>query len=398
MGDRRWEVVALLWLAYFLHQADKQIYSVVLSPLSRDLGLSGYEAGLVASIFSLVVAVVSPLAGALGDLWPRHRVILWAVAIWSLATAGTAGVSSLAPLLLVRSVLMPAAESFYPPVSHALLAAWHDRTRALAISLHQTAQYAGPIASGYLSGWIAQQAGWRASFAVFGLAGMVLAALMAWRFVPPPASAAPAGSLFAGFRQCWASAAVRRIGLAFAAVLFVTVGYSTWAPTIFARQFGLSLAAAGFHSAAWSSGAAMAGALTGGALSDWLFRRGRPRMELQAIALLAAAPFIWTLGAAGSFLAAAGSLAAAGFFRGIYEGTLAVSLYDHVPPAHRSSAAAVVLLLANLLAAPSSAILGRIADTANLNQAVSALSALFLLASFILWRASRIRPLAGAAE
>lgn len=389
---RSWEVVVLLWVAYFLHQADKQIYSVVLTPLSRDLGLSGYQAGLVASIFSIVVAVASPLAGALGDRWPRHRVILFAVAAWSLATLGTASVSSIGPLLLLRSAMLPAAESFYPPVSHALLASWHDRSRALAISIHQTAQYAGPIASGFLSGWIAERAGWRASFAIFGAAGLVLAAVMAWRLIAPPGVQPASGPLFAGFRECWASPQIRVIGLAFASVLFVTVGYSTWAPTIFARQFGLGLSSAGFHSSAWSSGAAMAGALAGGALSDWLARKNVARTRLQAIALLLAAPFLWTLGKASTFTAAAASLAAAGFLRGIYEGTLAVSLYDHVSARYRSSAAAVVLLLANLLAAPSSAVLGWISDRADLNQAVSWLSVFFVMAAALLWFDARVKP------
>ena len=38
----RWEVVAMLWAAYFLHQADRRIFSVVLEPVRADLGLSGY--------------------------------------------------------------------------------------------------------------------------------------------------------------------------------------------------------------------------------------------------------------------------------------------------------------------------------------------------------------------
>lgn len=52
-------------------------------------------------------------------------------------------------------------------------------------------------------------------------------------------------ALFAGFRFCFCDAAVRRIGLAFAAVLFVSVGFGTWAPTYFIREYDLSLSQAG---------------------------------------------------------------------------------------------------------------------------------------------------------
>ena len=88
----------------------------------------------------------------------------------------------------------------------------------------------------------------------------------------------------------------------------------------------------------------------------------------QAVALLCAVPFLWMLGTAQTLPLANVALFGAGFFRGSYEGTLAVALYDLVGPKQRSSAAAVVLLLANLLSAPSAALLGWIADHADLNR------------------------------
>ena len=154
---RRWEVVAMLWCAYVLYQADKQIYAVVLPLIRSEMGLSGYEAGLVNSAFTVVSAILAPLAGAYGDRWPKHRVLVAAVAIWSVATMLTGLVSSLVLLFIVRSILFAGAEAFYPPVSHAYLAEVHTRTRALAISIHQTAQNAGPLVSGVLAGWLAER-------------------------------------------------------------------------------------------------------------------------------------------------------------------------------------------------------------------------------------------------
>ena len=181
------------------------------------------------------------------------------------------------------------------------------------------------------------------------------------------------------------------MGFAFAAVLFVSVGYGTFAPTIFAKQFGLSLSQAGLQTTLWSSVSAMAGALAGGWISDRHAALGRSRFEPQAVALLCAVPFLWMLGAAQTLVVANIALFGAGFFRGSYEGTLAVALYDHVGPQQRSSAAAVVLLLANLLSAPSSALLGWIADRTELNRTVSLLSFCFVIAAAILWYASRLR-------
>ncbi len=383
---RRWEVVAMLWFAYVLYQADKQIYAVVLPLVRAEMGLSGYEAGLVNSAFTVVSAILAPLAGAFGDRWPKHRVLILAVAIWSVATMLTGFATSLALLLLIRAVLFAGAESFYPPVSHAYLAEQHTTTRALAISIHQTAQNAGPLVSGLLAGWLAEKFGWRIGFMAFGVPGLLLSV---WMYLRMPASgiSSKGSALLAGFAYCFKIDAVRRLGFAFAAVLFVLIGYSTWAPTLFGTQFGLSVAQAGFQTSFWSSIASMAGALIGGLTADRMVRRGYRRVSLQAAFLLAGAPFLWWLGSASNLMEAVWALSGVGLFRGMYEATIAVTLYDYVPPQYRSSAAAVVLLLANLLAAPSAAVLGWLGDQSHLTTSIRLLSILFVLAAGILFSA-----------
>ncbi len=390
MPRYRWEVVLILWCAYALHQADKQIYSVVLRPIQADLHLTGYQAGLIATLFTLTVALLSPLAGALGDRFPKHRILTLAVAIWSAGTLLTGLTQGLVLMIFARSFLTGGAESAYPPVSHALLAGHHSTTRAFAISIHQTAQYAGPIATGFIAGWIAEHYGWRAGFLLFGALGLVLSLVMHFRLRDAAGTVPPRQPLFSGFVECLRIPAVRRIGLAFAAVLFVSLGYNTWVPTLFGRQFGLTLSQAGFYSALAGNGAAMLGALTGGVLSDRFAARGRSRFDLQSISLLCAAPFVVLLGTVQTLAPALAALAGIGFFRGIYEGTIAVTLYDFVKPEHRSAAAAIVLVIANFLAAPSSALLGYVGDHAPLNTAIGCLAVLFPVAAGILYSARRL--------
>ena len=376
----------MLWCAYVFYQADKQIYAVVLPLIRSEMGLSGYEAGMVNSAFTVVSAILAPLAGAYGDRWPKHRVLIAAVTIWSVATMLTGLVSSLALLLLVRAVMFAGAEAFYPPVSHAYLAEVHTKTRAVAISIHQTAQNAGPLVSGLLAGWLAEKFGWRMGFMAFGVPGLLLSV---WMYLRMPASgtSSKGSALLGGFVHCFKIDAVRRLGFAFAAVLFVLIGYSTGAPTLFGQQFGLSVAQAGFQTSFWSSIASMAGALIGGLTADRMVQRGYRRVTLQAAFLVAGAPFLWWLGSAHGLVEAVWALSGVGLFRGMYEATIAVTLYDYVPAEYRSSAAAVVLLLANLLAAPSSALLGWLGDQSQLTTSIRLLSILFLVAAGILFSA-----------
>lgn len=44
----KWEVLALLWVAYLLNQADRQVFNVVLPLIREDLGLSDVAIGSIA--------------------------------------------------------------------------------------------------------------------------------------------------------------------------------------------------------------------------------------------------------------------------------------------------------------------------------------------------------------
>jgi len=46
-GVYKWELVALLWFAFFLNQGDRQIYNVVLPLIGPDLNLDAVQLGLV---------------------------------------------------------------------------------------------------------------------------------------------------------------------------------------------------------------------------------------------------------------------------------------------------------------------------------------------------------------
>lgn len=43
----KWEVLALLWVAYLLNQADRQVFNVVLPLIREDLGLSDVAVGTI---------------------------------------------------------------------------------------------------------------------------------------------------------------------------------------------------------------------------------------------------------------------------------------------------------------------------------------------------------------
>src|SRR5947209_791367 len=90
--DRR-AILALLTALNFLNYIDRAVVSAVIEPMSKELGLSNFQAGLLNSAFLIGYFATSPLFGARADKSARKGLIALGVAIWSLATvaSGLAG-------------------------------------------------------------------------------------------------------------------------------------------------------------------------------------------------------------------------------------------------------------------------------------------------------------------
>src|SRR5882757_6115726 len=141
----RWELLLWLWLAFFFHQADRQVFNVLLPVLGKELSLSAVQLGLVGSVFIATNALMVPIAGFLGDVWPRKRIVAGSLFAWSLATLCTGFGGGLMSFVTVRGVATAAGEAFYFPSAVAMLTAEHTATRARALSLFQTSVYVGIV-------------------------------------------------------------------------------------------------------------------------------------------------------------------------------------------------------------------------------------------------------------
>ena len=72
----KWEVLALLWMAYLLNQADRQVFNTVLPAIRDALDLTDTSVGLIATIFNLCYAFMVPLGGWAGDRFSRKWEII----------------------------------------------------------------------------------------------------------------------------------------------------------------------------------------------------------------------------------------------------------------------------------------------------------------------------------
>lgn len=358
----KWQLLALLFFTFFLHQGDRAIFGVVLSSIKADLLLTDAQMGLVGSALFFTLALLVPVAGFLGDIWSRKWIITISLIFWSGATMVTGAARGLASLILFRSIATAGGESFYAPSAYSLLAVFHKKTRAFALAIHQSSLYVGVITSGFLGGYIAERWGWRSAFYVFGFAGIALGiVLMMWLKDAPRDHSDGKGrvGLREAFGVVFRTKTAWLLTTGFVAIVFVNNAYIVWAPNFVQQKFNLSLTVAGGYSMLYHHMAAMVGVLIGGRLSDaMVVSRRHFRLELQTVSMLLGAPMIFLLGYSGTLAATWLSMAAMGFCRGLYEANTHASLFDVIAPRYRASAVGVMTTMGFLAGSVSPLLMG----------------------------------------
>lgn len=382
-GFYRWELLGLLWIAFFLHQGDRQIYNSVIPLVKADLGLDDVALGLVATIFTLVYGLLVPVAGFVGDRLPRKWIVVVSLLVFSTGTLLSGLASGLVMLIVFRSVTTGGGEAFFYPSATSLLAQFHERTRAFALGVLQTGLYVGITASGWIAGYLGEHYGWRTAFLTFGGAGLVWAGVVSWRLENTPQIRIAGAAERVPLREVLAYVARRPtvwlLSVAFGAQVFVNVGYLTWTPTFLHERFDLSLADAGLYSMAYHHLMAFVGVLGGGWLADrWSRRWPAVRIGANCAGLLLGAPFIYWLGQSPTAGASYAALALFGLFRGVYDSNLFASLYDVVEPRLRASATGLMLAFAFVVGSSAPTILGWMKSRVGLSAGISSLAWCYL--------------------
>jgi MFS family permease len=226
--------------------ADRQAIFSVFPLLKAEMGLSDVQLGIVGASFMWVYAAAAPLAGIAGDRFRRKTVIIGGLIFWSLITIATA-LSTRYPHLVIFRALEGFGEAFYFPASMSLLSDYHGGdTRSRAMSIHQSSVYAGTIAGGTVAGILGQYYGWRSSFYLFGVLGVILAILLlgwlkepVWGKADRTASNEPSHAVFkvgqtelrSGLVEIFKSPMVLILMTVFVGANFVAMTFLTWMPS-----------------------------------------------------------------------------------------------------------------------------------------------------------------------
>ena len=384
----KWEVLALLWVAFLLNQGDRQVFNSVL-PLIRDsLNLTDTSVSLIAVFFNLFYAAMVPIGGWMGDRFSRKWVCTLSILFWSVATMFTGLANGVFMLILTRSIATGGGEAFFGPANYSLLGQYHTDTRARAMSIHQTSYYVGVILAGWLAGYIGDKLGWQYAFYIFGGAGVLWAAVMAVRLKDLPRGEMPGQAghdgkpgILDGFKTVFTTPTALMVTLGFCGFIFVITGYMTWVPTFLQENFGQSGAQAGLNSMLWTYVAAFAGVLIAGTLSDrWAAKDPKKRMIIQGAGLILGAAFLPFMGSVRSLWLLYLCFAGWGFFRAFFDANIYAALYDVTPEHLHASCSSAMIMTGFAVGATAPYVLAVIKEsTGSLNATFPILGVIWLI-------------------
>lgn len=170
-------VKVVICLGAFLSNLSAGMFNIALVDISADLDIPVASAQWVVSIYLLVISVLLPVMGRLGDLLGRRKVHNFGLFAFALGALGCA-LAPNAALLLGFRVIQGVGASMYQATNMALIVSvFPGEQRGRALGLMSTFVAAGSMAGPALGGFLIQWLSWESNFwllaAVAGAVGVL---------------------------------------------------------------------------------------------------------------------------------------------------------------------------------------------------------------------------------
>ncbi|PWU08523.1 MAG: MFS transporter [Terriglobia bacterium] len=300
-----WYVVFALTAIYMFSFVDRQVLSLLVGPIKRDLGVSDTRIGLLQGLaFALFYTLMGLPLGRMADTRNRRNLIAGGIVVWSLFTSLCSLARSYWTLFLGR-MGVGVGEATLSPAAYSLIADYFPNERlGVAISVYYMGVFFGaslsflvvgmtvdalartPIITLPLLGAIAS---WRITFLIVGLPGLLFAMLVYTireplrRDLRLTSEGLPSrlsfGEAVAEMKRRWQTVTGLSLGAIFQSAC--AYGLLAWAPAFLQRTHGWSAGQAGRSLALILVLFGCSGMYVGGILADRWYRQGKCEGPLQ---------------------------------------------------------------------------------------------------------------------
>lgn len=299
-----WYAVFVLTLANISSFIDRQILSLLVKPIKRDLHLSDTEMSLLMGLsFALFYTLFGVLIGRLADRSNRRNIIIAGITVWSLMTTLCGGIRSYGQFFLTR-MGVGVGEATLSPSAFSMIADYFPKNRlATAMSVFSLGIFLGSgLAMLIGSGIVAKLPTeglvevpvlgaifpWQLIFLYIGLPGIAVALLLLTVREPARTNTLKRRGetvqpdLGESLRLIFKHPKVYLlVCFATAFQALVNYGCNAWMPTFVARTYGWEVPRAGAFYGMVVVVASITGALFGGWYADRLVKQGVPDGRLR---------------------------------------------------------------------------------------------------------------------
>lgn len=269
-------VLGVLVVVYVFNLIDRQILSMLLEPIKRDLQLSDTQLGLLSGIaFAVFYTTFGIPIARYADKHSRVKVISWSLAAWSLMTAICGLAQNFWQLMLGR-IGVAIGEAGASPPSHSLISDYFaPANRATALGIYSLGAPIGVMIGFLAGGWLVHFFDWRTAFIVVGLPGVLMAVIVSRTVKEPPRglsegvqSVQEQVPLKEAFMYFWSRPSFRHLTLAAGLHAFASYGLLTWLPAFLVRSHQMGAAEIGTYLAMVSGIVGGIGTFAGGYICD----------------------------------------------------------------------------------------------------------------------------------
>ncbi|MBL6954769.1 MAG: MFS transporter [Alphaproteobacteria bacterium] len=167
-------VIGLVGGAHFLSHYLIYLLPPILPLLKADFGVGYAALGLIMTVFNVSSGLTHVPMGFLVDRFGARRLLIYGVAVSTLAYVGMGAFGGYTAMLIL-AVVAGVANSVYHPADYALLSASVSNNRiGRAFSLHTFAGFAGGAVAPLVMAYASIQWGWRVGLMLTGVIGLAV--------------------------------------------------------------------------------------------------------------------------------------------------------------------------------------------------------------------------------
>jgi MFS family permease len=272
----------MLSVIYMFSIMDRNVLSIVLDLIKKELNLSDFELALMSGLaFAFFYGLMGIPIGHLADRKNRVNLISICLAVWSLMTV-VSGLAVNFMILIFARMGVGVGEAGCAPCAHSIMVdSYKTKDRSKVMAIYHAAQPFGSASAMFIGGWLADAYGWRVTLIAIGLPGLLVAIAAKLLLKEPPRPKGNEQDEAKVGPTIWQHISLLMHNRLFkatcmahiACVSFMYSIIAVWLPTLIHRRFALSFSQIGMGLGVISMIAGIFGTLASGPVSDKLYKR-----------------------------------------------------------------------------------------------------------------------------